>query len=803
MKRNQAQPDRRPVERLSPDPTLGLTSAQAEARAQAGWQNRDPNQLPKSGWQIVRDNLLTFFNLLFLAFALCLFAVGQYRDMLFLGIVIANVLIGIVQEFRVKHTLDRISLLSAPTATVIRDGARRTIPAEELVLDDIVALSAGDQICADAVLCQGRAEVNESLLTGEADLILKTEGDPLLSGSFLASGSCTARLDKVGADSYAAGITGEVKRRKRTRSEMMRSLDRLLRFIGVAIVPLGTVMFYKQLVLLDTGLPYAVSSTVAAMIGMIPEGLYLLVSVALAVSVVNLARKQTLVHELSCIENLARVDVLCLDKTGTLTEGSMEVLELRPLDQSCAEFSALLGRFVDAASSDNATAKALKAAFGGQDAPWDVAREVFFSSERKWSALHLSDGSDYLLGAPENLLGEDYPLYEPDLRDALTAGRRVLLLARGRDVLEDDHLRTVPEPVGFVILSDRLRSDVRETLDYFRAQGVTIKVISGDNAQSVSEVAQRAGVDRADRCLNLESLPEQADLAAAAEHYTVFGRVTPKQKRSLIQGLQKNGHTVAMLGDGVNDVLALKEANCSVAMAAGSEAAQQVSQLVLLQSDFAALPSIVKEGRRVINNIERSASLFLVKNIFSFLVSLILLFLPAVYPLVPAQISLISGVLIGAPSFLLTFEPSYGRIQGHFLRNVFLNALPGGLANVIAICTLLWMGDVLQLPLDQVSTICTLLVGLNGFLVLLFLCWPLTPFRCAVVALMGAGFIGAVLFLSPWFQLATLTVQSWQLFGLLAVAAPCLIALLTFLVSRIKLRFRRVSPAPKVAHVFS
>ena len=803
MKRKKFQPDRQPVERLSPDPNFGLTSAQAEERAQAGWQNKDPNQLPKSGWQIVRDNLLTFFNLLFLAFALCLFAVGQYRDMLFLGIVAANVLIGIVQEFRVKRTLDRISLLSAPAAVVLRDGIRQTIPAEELVLDDIVVLSAGDQVCADAVVCQGQAEVNESLLTGEADLIPKGQGDSLLSGSFLSSGSCTARLDRVGGDSYAAGITGEAKRRKRTRSEMMRSLDRLLRLIGVAIIPLGTVMFYRQLLQLDTGLPYAVSSTVAAMIGMIPEGLYLLVSVALAVSVINLARKQTLVHELSCIENLARVDVLCLDKTGTLTEGAMEVLELRPLDRSCEDLSALLGCFVDAASSDNATAKALKAAFGGRGDPWAVEREICFSSERKWSALHLSDGVDYLLGAPENLLGPDYALYEPDLQDALTAGRRVLLLARGRDVLEESCLKAVPEPVGFVILSDRLRSNVRETLAYFKEQGVSIKVISGDNARSVSEVAQRAGVEQAERCLDLESLPDGADLSTAAERNTVFGRVTPQQKKALIQGLRKNGHTVAMLGDGVNDVLALKEADCSVAMAAGSEAAQQVSQLVLLNSDFTALPSIVKEGRRVINNIERSASLFLVKNIFSFLVSLILLFLPAVYPLVPAQISLISGVLIGAPSFLLTFEPSYGRIRGHFLRNVFLNALPGGLANVITICTLLWMGEALRLPLEQVSTLCALLVGLNGFLVLLFLCWPLTPFRSVVVTAMGIGFIGAVLFLSPWFQLATLTTQSWRLFGLLAAAAPCLMALLTFLVSRIKLRFRRPAPAPKTAHMFS
>lgn len=790
MKRS-AVPGPQPVERLSPDPEVGLTSAQAEERAQKGWLNQDPNQLSKGGLQIVLDNLFTFFNLLFLLFALCLFAVGQYRDTLFLAIVAANVFIGIVQEFRVKHTLDRISLLSAPTALVVRDGQQKTVPAEDLVLDDIVLLSAGDQVCADAILCQGAAEVNEALLTGEAGLVTKGPGDQLLSGSFLAAGSCSARLDQVGAGAYAVRTAGEAKRRKKNRSEMMRSLDRLLRFIGVAIVPLGSVMLYKQVVVLNTGLSYGVSAAVAAMIGMIPEGLYLLVSVALAVSAIKLARKQTLVHELSCIEHLARVDVLCLDKTGTLTEGSMEVLELRPVDQSKEAFSALLGRFVDASSSGNATARALQEAFGGQPDPWQVKREVFFSSERKWSALQLEDGREFLLGAPELLLGEDYRLYEPDLRDALTAGRRVLVLAQGTSILTDTALTGVPEPLGFVILSDRLRADARETLNYFREQGVTVKVISGDNALAVSEAAQRAGVDQAGCCINLETLPGEANMAETAERYTIFGRVTPQQKRDLIQGLQQRGHTVAMLGDGVNDVLALKEADCSIAMASGSDAAQRVSQLVLLHSDFSALPQVVKEGRRVINNIERSASLFLVKNIFSFLVSLILLFLPAVYPLVPAQISLISGLLIGIPSFLLTFEPSYERIQGHFLRNVALNALPGGLANVITICVLLWANTFFQLPLEQLSTVCTLLVGLNGFLVLLFLCWPLTPFRFAVVALMGAGFVGAILFFGPFFQMAGLTAQSWRLLLPLAAAAPALMVLLTFLISRLKLHFRR------------
>lgn len=798
------QTQRQPVKRLTPDPVLGLTARQAEERAQAGWDNRDPNQLTKTTGQILRDNLVTFFNLLFLAFALVLFAVGQYRDMLFLGIVVVNVLIGIVQELRVKHALDRVSLLSAPTATVVRDGRTRTIPAQELVLDDIVLLAAGDQVCADAILCQGGAEVNEALLTGEADPVPKGVGDQLLSGSFLSSGRCAARLDRVGADAYATALAGEAKGRRTRRSGMMRSLDRLLRLIGVAIVPLGTVMFFKQAAILSSGLPYAVSSTVAAMVGMIPEGLYLLVSTALAVSMIQLARKRALVHEMSCIENLARVDVLCLDKTGTLTHGELEVLELRPVNCSMEELSAWLGRYVDASSGGNATAAALKQRFGGQPESWTPVREVFFSSQRKWSALCLPNGTDYLLGAPEVLLGKDWSLFEPDLRDALGAGQRVLLLAEGAGALEGDRLAGPLVPLGFAILSDKLRPDAATTLAYFKEQGVTVKVISGDNAQAAAQVSRRAGVDRADRWVDLSALPEgETDWGRMAEQHTVFGRVTPGQKRALIQGLQARGHTVAMLGDGVNDVLALKDADCSVAMAAGSEAAQHVSQMVLLDSNFDALPHIVREGRRVINNIERSASLFLVKNIFSFLVSLVLLFLPAVYPLVPAQISLISALFIGAPSFLLTFEPYFGRIQGHFLRNILLNALPGGLTNVVTIFTMLAVGQALALPLEQVSTLCALLVGVNGFLVLLFLCWPLTGFRGLVLALMAAGFAGAVVFLSPLFQLATLTTQSWQLFALMAAAAPALMAVFTFLVSRVKVRLRVSDPAPRRARAFS
>ncbi|MCI8478160.1 MAG: HAD-IC family P-type ATPase [Oscillospiraceae bacterium] len=785
MRKKKVPSVRQSIPRLSPKPDQGLTAAQAAERVRLGWHNRSTAALTKSTGQIFRDNFCTFFNLLFALLAACLFAVGAYRDMLFLGIVLINAAIGVVQELRVRHTLNRIQLLSAQRCTVIRDGVSQSLLPEELVLDDIIQLQAGCQVCADAIVCDGTAEVNESLLTGEADPVAKRPGDCLLSGSFLVSGRCRARLDRVGEDAYANRITGEATRQKAARSEMMRALDRLLRLIGVVIVPVGAVMLARQAALLP--FPYAVRSTVAAVVGMIPEGLYLLVSAALTVSVLRLARRNTLTHELSCIEHLARVDVLCLDKTGTITEGSMEVEALFPLSGvEQGELAALLGRFCVTTSSANATAQALRAKFGADAAPWTGAAEIPFSSERKWSALAPDAGGPcYLLGAPERLLGGALEELRSCWAEAVAQGNRVLLLAQAPELPQENELDTV-RPLGFVVLSDQLRRDAGETLAFFQAQGVTVKILSGDNAEAVSRIARRAGIPRSEHYVDASQLPETGDLSQEAEENTVFGRVTPRQKRALIQGLQQAGHTVAMIGDGVNDVLALKQADCSIAMAAGSEAAQHAAQLVLLDSSFSSMPQILKEGRRVINNIQRSATLFLVKNIFSCLMTLLLLFLPLPYPLVPAQISLVSALMIGAPSFLLTFEPSFTPVSRRFLPSVLLNALPGGLVNLISLSAAAVLGTAAGLSIDQLSTVCTLLMGLNGLLVLLFLCWPLTPFRTAVLLLMGLSFAGAVLFLAPLFQITALTAQSWRLLGLLAALSPALMILLTFLISRVK-----------------
>lgn len=790
MKRKKSQQIREPLIRAEAAIDQGLTEEQVAERYRKGYDNRAPQSLSKTAVQIVWDNVFTFFNFLFFALACCLFFVGAYTDMMFLGVVIVNVLIGIVQELRVKRILDRISLISAHNVNVIRNGKQSQLPPEELVIDDIIALQPGSQIPADAIVCQGTIEVNEALLTGESDVIQKREGDSLLSGSFLVSGHCLARLDRVGEDSYASSLTKAMKRKKRYRSEMIKSLDRLLKLVGIAIVPVGLLMFGKQMVGLDTGVSYAVRSTVAAIVGMIPEGLYLLVSVALAVSVIRLAKSRTLVHELACIENLARVDVLCLDKTGTITEGCMEVQRVEPVEgKREAEFWEILCGYIGGMDGDNGTAQALKAWISEPASELPSCRKIPFSSERKWSAICQEDGTCYLLGAPEILLKEHTAEYETVLKQLFSDGRRVLLFAKGKHVVGKEGLLFAPEPICFLVLTDKLREQAKETLQYFKTQGVAIKVISGDNAEAVSCVAQRAGVEQAGRFVDMSRISDTEDFGLLAEQNGVFGRVAPEQKQKLIQGLKANGHTVAMIGDGINDVLALKEADCSIAMASGSEAAGQVAQLVLLDSDFTAMPQIVKEGRRVIHNIERSASLFCVKNIFSFLMAVILLFAAIPYPLLPAQITLISGFLIGAPSFLLTFEPSFARVKGGFLENILLNSLPGGLANVLVLLTALHFGTAWKLSFAEISTICALLIGVVELLVLIFLCWPLNIWRAVLTMMCGIGFFLAAAWMGPVFHLTGLSATGARLFGVLSLLSLPVISILVFGVSRIKKEF--------------
>ena len=770
---------RRSVPPASADPAQGLTSAQAAERAAAGYANTPVEAPTKTEKQIIRENVFTFFNLIFVVLAVCLALVGDFRDMLFLLIAIANTLIGIVQEIRSKHTIDKLTLLSAPKATAVRDGRAVSLPVAKLVRDDVVIFSAGSQIPADAVVVSGSLQVNEALITGEPDAIPKEAGDELLSGSFVVAGSGRAVLTQVGAESYAARLTLEAKKGHAPRqSEMMNSLDRLIRIIGVALIPMGVALFVKQYFFLETGIRHAMTSTVAALIGMIPEGLYLLTSVALAVSMVRLARGKVLAQDMNCIETLARVDVLCVDKTGTITEPHMEVGEVVYLDEEkYAEtvVTETLNAFYQSMEADNDTARAMQQKFHGKSL-WHAAQTIPFTSATKWSGAVFPGHGAFVVGAPEFIMGPRYA----DLKEAVDPwsekGYRVLLAAEYDGVPDQKGLdpRRV-SPMALIALSNRIRPAAPKTFRYFAEQGVAVKVISGDNPVTVAEVARQAEISGAEKYVDAATLQSDADFDRAVREYTVFGRVTPNQKRKLVRALQKQGHTVAMTGDGVNDVLALKDADCGIAMASGADAACQAAHLVLLDSNFASMPQVVLEGRRVINNIQRAASLFLVKNIFSFLLSLITIFAADMpYPFVPLQLSLISALTIGVPSFFLALEPNHAIVKGRFLPNVMKQACPGGLTNLFLVLGAEAFAYAFSFSTASLSTVSAMLMAFNGLIVLFYVCRPFDWKRRILWGAMTAAMVVCVVQFGSFFSLEPLTLQTGLVFCvLLLLAVPC------------------------------
>ncbi len=708
----------------------GLSSAEAKARADAGLANTPVSPPSKSVGQIIFTNIFTYFNMLFCALAFCLALVGAWLDMGFLGVVFINTIVGIVQELRSKSKLDKLTILAAPKAAVIRDGAEISLPVDDAVRDDIAVFRAGEQIYADAVVVAGGCRVNESLVTGEADEIDKKPGDGLYSGSFVISGECRARLTAVGAESFASKLTLEAKRTGRVKkSEMMRSLSRLVAFIGVIAIPFGAALLYKEINVIGKTWQQAVIPSVAALVGMIPEGLYLLTSLALVAGVLRLSKKRTLVHEMACIETLARVDVLCVDKTGTITEDKMTVEGIRPLESGEAEARGIMVDYCAAVRAENDTMRALAEYFRGE-ACRRAADVLPFSSSFKYGGVEFAGGEVALLGAPEVLLGERYAEFSAAAVECARGGRRVLLLAKYRGALGDAALgadyinRAELIPCAFVILSNKIRADAPETFSWFAAQGVAVKVISGDNPVTVSEVADAAGIPGARLAVDARTLTTDEAITDAAEKYTVFGRVTPEQKKKLVIALKKAGHTVAMTGDGVNDVLALREADCSVAMASGSAAAGQVANIVLLGSDFSAMPSVVAEGRRVINNIERSASLYLVKNIFSFALALMTLFCSLPYPFSPSQLTLVNMMTIGIPSFILAMEPNESRVRGHFMSNVVTRALPAATADFVLVVGVLVFYGAFDWNAAALGAISTFLMGVVGLQMVDRVCRP-------------------------------------------------------------------------------
>ena len=713
---------------------------------------------------------------------------GSFRNLTFLPVILANLFIGIIQEIRAKNTLDKLSVLNAPKALVVREGRQFSIPAEELVLDDIVIFKAGNQICADAIVVDGEVSVNESLLTGESDEISKKPGDELMSGSFIVSGECYARLDKVGEDSYISKLTLEAKAmNSEEQSEMIRVLDKLVGVVGILIIPIGLLLFGQQFFFSGASFSKSITSMVAAVIGMIPEGLYLLASVALVVSVMRLASKKVLVHDMKCIETLARVNVLCVDKTGTITENTMEVNGEIPMDgydsQSMAPLKQIISDFASAMSSDNITMKAMKDYFNKPSGRKAVSVSPF-SSQFKYSGAAFEDGS-YVLGAPEFVLREDYDNYREQIEQYSSEGYRVLVFGIYDGVIDGKALTGKVTPLGLVFLSNPIRKEAPETFKYFENQGVEIKVISGDNPVTVSQVALQAGIANADNYIDASTLTTDETIEDAVLRYTVFGRVTPDQKRKFVRALKKAGRTVAMTGDGVNDVLALKDADCSVAMASGSDAAAQASQLVLLDSNFACMPSVVMEGRRVVNNIERSASLFLVKNIFSFLLSLFSVCFMINYPLEPSQISLISMFTIGVPAFFLALQPNKNIIQGHFLSNVLIKALPAGITDFLVVGALVVFGQVFEVGETDISTACTMLLAIVGFVILYNISKPMNALRWCVWGGCIVGLLGCSIYLADLFAMRGMSTKCIMLFVVFAIITEPALRYSTILIEKI------------------
>ncbi len=762
-------------------PSLGLNDDQAQQRVAMGYRN-DPVEPPtKTVKQIIASNTLTFFNFIFVLLAIAVIVVTDWKkpDLLnlsFLLIVIFNAVIGIFQELRSKRTLDKLTILSEAKAMVVRNGQVLELPQEEVVRDDIVLFSTGNQIFVDAVVVEGEVHANESLVTGESDEIRKAPGDSLLSGSFIINGSCRARVTAVGADSFVSKLTLEAKKQQgRKEPEMMRSLSQLIRWIGFVVIPFGIFMAVKEISWLGRDLRPGILSTVASITGMIPEGLYFLTSVALATGAARLARKKTLLHEMGCIETLARVDVLCVDKTGTITETKMIVEDVVPLcpDRYTADdLRLIMADYVYAMQNDNDTMAAMKKYFKGTVQQTAIAA-MPFTSAKKYGGVSFHEDETYLLGAPEMLLGADYPKYEEIITQYSAKGCRVLLLVNYDGTLSDEAPTAAKLPLGLILLSNKVRKEAPDTFKFFAQQDVAVKVISGDNPITVSEVARRAEIPNAEKYVDARSLLTDKQIYDAAAKYTVFGRVTPDQKRKLVLALKKQGHTVAMTGDGVNDVLALKAADCSIAVASGSEVARQVSDVVLMNSNFANMPGVVMEGRRVINNIQRSASLYLVKNIFSFVLALVTVLFTLPYPFTPSQIGLVNAFTIGMPAFVLAMEPNHSRTRGKFLPNVLWQATPAALTDVILIIGVILFHKAFALSEESLATICTAVMGVVGLLMVHRTCKPYTTLRKILLAVMAVGFTVCFLFLGKYFALSALSIQDiLVMVVLLALAWP-------------------------------
>ena len=734
----------------------------------------------KTTAQILRDNVCTLFNLLNLLIAIALIAVHAWSNLFFIFVIALNTIIGIAQELKAKRLIEKLTLLSQPNAKIERNGTIRSVPIAEVQEQDILLLESGNQICADAVVRSGGIEVNESLLTGESDAIFKKEGDTLLSGSSVISGTCQATVLHVGSDSYAAKLTKEAKKTKAMHSELVGSMRKVTRLTSLCIVPLGILLFVQALFFRDSSMYDAVVGTSAGLLGMLPKGLYLLISISLAAGIITLSKKNVLVQDLYSLENLAHVDVLCLDKTGTLTEGNMKVEKavLFPETDS-AMFQEWMGNFLTHTQDNNATFQAMYTYFNGMDT-LSVTEQIPFSSDRKWSAMTFSGVGTLVIGAPEKLCPDKL---SESVLEAQRNGKRVLLAGITQHPVQKEQPLPKMQLLAEIILTDPLRVNAAKTIAAFQQEGVSVKLISGDNPMTASAMAQQAGVFQGDRWIDMRTVTD-SEIDAAAEQYTVFGRVTPQQKKQLIQAFHRQKHTVAMTGDGVNDLLALKEADCSISVGQGSDAARQTAQLVLLDSDFAALKDVLLEGRRVVHNVTRSAGVFFIKTLYSVLLCVLCLLTNMPFPFVPIQITLIDLVIEGYPSFFLSFLPDARPVRTKFLPEAIRRAAPNALA--IGVCFLFYlilhaMGIFgLSGEQTQANTLLFLLIGTVGLLGVFKMCLPFTKGKAFFAATSAIGFYFAIA-LCLWLQqhllyldilhLAVPTGTTLLFFGLFAVLA--------------------------------
>lgn len=728
--------------KFATDLSTGLMPEQVEERTLAGLTNNTETKTSKSYVKIIFGNVFTFFNIICLSCAIALWFVGAWSDTIFMLIVVANTLISIIQEIKAKKTIDKLTLTNSNFTKVLRDGEQIEIYKKEVVVDDILILASGMQIASDSIVVEGSVEVNESLLTGEAHPIRKNVGDTLMAGSFISSGTCKAQVEKVGSANYIEKLSSKAKKYSKPKSELLSSLTFIIRLIGIIIIPLGILMFMNNSKVYDGNLFNTVTKTAGSIIGMIPAGMFLLTSVALAVSVVRLAKKRTLVQELYCIEMLARVNVLCLDKTGTLTDGSMKVREMINLSSNKYDdksINKIIASIVGSFHEANHTAIALKAFFG--KGVYSADKSIPFSSERKFMGCSFNKLGSFKIGAYEYVIKNPSATLKRKAEEYASKGFRVLML------VESDKNFSLENstPIAFILLEDNIRKDAQNTIKWFKENSVDIRVISGDNPVTVSEVARRVGIDDYDNYISLQGMSKQ-EVIEIADKYTIFGRVTPEQKATLVKALKSKGKTVAMTGDGVNDILALKEADCSVAIAAGSDAARSVSHLVLLDSNFSSMPSVVSEGRRVVNNIQKSSSLFLMKTLFTIIMSIIVLILGKSYPFSPVQFMVLEYFVIGLPSFFLALQPNHNIIKGKFIANLLKNALPAGLTLVLNACAIYLYQHFFGISNETLSTMASIAITCTGLIVLFNLCRPFNLLRGILMFTMSSLALSIIIF---------------------------------------------------------